>query len=182
MTVNTLDQGALGQSSDAGRAKTFHWRTLASNDVICGIAFIALALFGLWESHDYPMGTALAMGPGYLPRLLCLVLLALGVIIIIADLRSDPSAQPSESVLAEYKVPLTWSSLVPVVAVSLSVFTFGQLIERSGFVLAMLATVLIGGFASRESRPLSVILTAVILTLFNWVVFVVALGVPLRPW
>ena len=37
--------------------------------------FMAVAVFGLWLSRDYPIGTALRMGTGYVPRLLCWILL-----------------------------------------------------------------------------------------------------------
>ena len=48
---------------------------LARADVLSGLLFIAIAAFGLWLSRDYPVGTALRMGTGYMPRLLCWVLL-----------------------------------------------------------------------------------------------------------
>ncbi len=50
------------------------WDTLARADVLSGLLFIAVAAFGLWVSRDYPVGTALRMGTGYVPRLLCWML------------------------------------------------------------------------------------------------------------
>ena len=47
--------------------------------------------FGLWISGDYPVGTSLRMGTGYVPRLLCWVLLGLGAIVMAQGLR-----QPAE--------------------------------------------------------------------------------------
>ena len=52
---------------------------LARADVLSGLMFIAIAAFGLWASRNYPVGTALRMGTGYVPRLLCWLLLGLGV-------------------------------------------------------------------------------------------------------
>ena len=51
------------------------WDMLARADVLSGLLFIAIAAFGLWASRNYPVGTALRMGTGYMPRLLCWVLL-----------------------------------------------------------------------------------------------------------
>ena len=57
------------------------WRMLARKDVLAGLLFIAVAVLGLWISRDYPIGTALRMGTGYVPRLLCWLLFGLGVIV-----------------------------------------------------------------------------------------------------
>ena len=51
---------------------------LARKDVLAGLLFMGVAAFGLWISRDYPIGTALRMGTGYVPRLLCWILLGLG--------------------------------------------------------------------------------------------------------
>ena len=53
-------------------------RILPRPDVLAGLMFIAIAALGLWVSRDYPVGTALRMGTGYVPRLLCWILLGLG--------------------------------------------------------------------------------------------------------
>ena len=63
------------------------WRMLARKDVLAGLLFIAVAVLGLWISRDYPIGTALRMGTGYVPRLLCWLLFGLGVIVLVQGLR-----------------------------------------------------------------------------------------------
>src|ERR687887_660903 len=70
------------------------WRTLARRDVLAGLLFIGVAVFGLWLSRDYPIGTALRMGTGYVPRLLCWVLFGLGCLILFQGLR-DARAVPN---------------------------------------------------------------------------------------
>ena len=55
------------------------WRMLARKDVLAGLLFIGVAVFGLWLSRDYPIGTALRMGTGYVPRLLCWLLFGLSI-------------------------------------------------------------------------------------------------------
>src|SRR6266516_3144541 len=59
---------------------------LARKDVLAGLLFIVVAVLGLWISRDYPIGTALRMGTGYVPRLLCWLLFGLGPIATIAML------------------------------------------------------------------------------------------------
>ena len=63
------------------------WRMLARKDVLAGLMFMAVAAFGLWLSRDYPIGTALRMGTGYVPRLLCWILLGLGAVVFLQGLR-----------------------------------------------------------------------------------------------
>src|ERR1043165_7103976 len=76
-----------------GTAEPSRWDILARADVLSGLLFIAVAAFGLWASRNYPVGTALRMSTGYVPRLLCWVLLGLGVLVLATGLRAaDPMA------------------------------------------------------------------------------------------
>src|SRR5437763_11414104 len=61
---------------------------LRRKDLLAGAMFMSVALLGLWLSHDYPLGTAVRMGTGYVPRLLCWVLLALGAAVALTAFRS----------------------------------------------------------------------------------------------
>src|SRR4029077_6716196 len=64
-------------------------RMLARKNTLAGLMFIAVAVFGLWASRNYPVGTALRMSTGYVPRLLCWLLLGLGVVIMLFGLRAS---------------------------------------------------------------------------------------------
>src|SRR5215218_4511171 len=65
-----------------------YWHLLARRDVLAGLLFVGVALLGLWLSRDYPIGTALRMGTGYVPRLLCWILLGLGLIVLLQGVRA----------------------------------------------------------------------------------------------
>ena len=71
-----------------GTARPLPWRLLVRKDVLAGLLFIAIGVFGLWASRDYPIGTALRMSMGYVPRLLCWVLLGLGSLVLVQGLRA----------------------------------------------------------------------------------------------
>jgi len=45
-------------------------RVLARKNVLAGLMFIGVAALALWLSRNYPIGTALRMGTGCVPRLL----------------------------------------------------------------------------------------------------------------
>ncbi len=72
-------------------------RILARKNVLAGLMFIAIAALGLWVSRDYPIGTALRMGTGYVPRLLCWILMGLGAVVLVQGLREKRCAAPSRA-------------------------------------------------------------------------------------
>ena len=92
---------ALGERPEASGAAVL--QLLARRDVLAGLMFVGVALFGLWLSRDYPIGTALRMGTGYVPRLLCWILLGLGVVVLVQGLRaalvSEASGQRGHSIV-----------------------------------------------------------------------------------
>src|SRR5262249_61413591 len=78
-------------STDERRGLAAHpvWQVLTHKQVLSGLMFVGIAILGLWLSRDYPIGTALRMGTGYVPRLLCWILLALGCLILFQGLRDS---------------------------------------------------------------------------------------------
>ena len=106
------------------------WRMLARKNVLAGLLFIAVGALGLWLSRDYPIGTALRMGTGYVPRLLCWLLLGLGAVVLVQGLREAQDARPLSS--ADI-----WA-LRPVIFVTASLVIFGLSIERLGLVVSIL--------------------------------------------
>src|SRR6478752_10449860 len=49
-------------------------------ELLAGLMFIAIGGLALYLGHDYKMGTALDMGPGYIPRLVAFGLIGMGAI------------------------------------------------------------------------------------------------------
>src|SRR5688572_7462123 len=72
-------------------------RTLLRKNVLAGLMFIGIAALGLWLSRHYPVGTALRMSTGYVPRLLCWVLMALGAIVLFQGLRETAAPSPAQA-------------------------------------------------------------------------------------
>ena len=60
---------------------------LHRKDVLAGLMFIGVSVLGLWASRNYSIGTATRMGTGYVPRLLCWILLGLGILVMLQGLR-----------------------------------------------------------------------------------------------
>ena len=141
-------------------------------DVLSGLMFMAVAAFGLAVSWDYPIGTGVRMGTGYVPRLFLWILFALGVVILLLGLRSDDNDTASDP-------PLDWR---PILLVPASTIAFAVTIERYGFVVAGLLLVFIGGLASRQSRIIEVLIAAIALVFSVWALFIYALGLTFQVW
>jgi hypothetical protein len=152
----------------------FSWPLFARKDVLSGLLFVAVALAGLWISRDYPIGTALRMGTGYVPRLLCWILLGLGVVILVQGLREAQT----ERVLSPGDV----SAWRPVVFVTLSLVIFGLTIERLGLVLSIFLLIAVGAVAARGLRVLETLAAAAVLIVLSWAIFILGLGLTIPVW
>ena len=150
------------------------WRMLARRDVLAGLLFIGVAVFGLWLSRDYPIGTALRMGTGYVPRLLCWLLFGLGIVVLVQGLRE---AQDSRA-LSSADV----SALRPLVFVTASLVIFGLSIERLGLVISILLLIGVGAVAARGLRPFETLAAALVLILLSWGIFILGLGLTIPVW
>jgi hypothetical protein len=147
---------------------------LARKDVLAGLLFVAVALAGLWLSRDYPIGTALRMGTGYVPRLLCWILLGLGTVILVLGLREGQAAHR-----VSFVASTAWR---PVVFVTASLVIFGLTIERLGLVVSILLLIAVGAVAARELRPVETFAAAVVLIVLSWGIFILGLGLTIRVW
>jgi hypothetical protein len=155
-------------------------RVLRSKNVLAGLMFIAIAAFGLWASRNYPIGTALRMGTGYVPRLLCWVLMGLGTVVLLQGLKQIGPLEPTNGPAADGSRAL--AQLRPVVIVTLSLVAFALALETLGLVLSILLLVIIARFATRELGILETLAAAVGLSLLTWAIFVAGLGLPIPVW
>ena|SRR4249920_807323 len=140
-------------------------------DLAFGGLMMLLALFALWESRNYEMGTADQMSTGYMPRLISMLLLSVGAMIGIRAFW--------QGVVAELE-PHHW--LRPLVAISASLLAFMLVLGRLGLVVSSITLVLISGLASRETRPVSLVIWAVVLAAGSAAVFVYLIGLPISLW
>lgn len=133
---------------------------------IVAAAMLTLAgIYVAWEGSNYPLGTVVRMGPGFVPVALGLMLAAIGAVLTVAVARSsDPTPK-------FYVAPVAW--------VCAGLLAFGLLAEPYGLVPATAAMVLLCALAERPVRPLSVALLIVGLSALGAVVFVEALKLPM---
>jgi hypothetical protein len=163
-----------GPSPQRGGQRAELAALLTRKDVLAGLMFIGIGAFGLWISRNYPIGTTLRMGTGYVPRLLCWILLGLGVCILFSGLR-----QPAPRYRAASAGPAAWR---PVVFVTAGLVLFGLSLERLGLVVAIFLLIGVGSFASQALRPWETLAAALVLTVLSWAIFILGLGLTIPVW
>lgn len=138
-------------------------------DFYSGLMFAAFGLAAVVIGRDYPMGSALRMGPGYFPTVLGWILLVLGGILAIrATLRAGE--------------PLGGAGIRGVVLVLGAVAFFAGLINVIGLAACVAAVVIISSLANTRVRWLEVTLLAIVLIGLGAQVFVKGLGLPFKLW
>jgi uncharacterized membrane protein YidH (DUF202 family) len=150
------------------------WGVLTRTNVLAGLMFMAVAVFALWVSRNYSIGTAVRMGTGYVPRLLAWVLLGLGLLILIQDLWSRTQEQAADADRV--------SVLRPMLFVTLSILAFALTIERFGLVIATLLLIGIGSLAGPRERPLETLIVAVAMAAAAVGIFIFGLGLTISIW
>jgi hypothetical protein len=150
------------------------WGLLARKDVLAGLMFMAVAVAGLVISHNYPIGTTLRMGTGYVPRLLCWLLLGLGVVITLQGLRDART----QTIFHGGMLP-AWR---PLIFVTASLVIFALTVERLGLAIAIMLLTGVGAVAARTLKPLETAIAAVVLIVLSWAIFIVGLGLTIPLW
>lgn len=138
-------------------------------DFWSGALFVALGVAAIALGSRYAPGTAARMGPGYFPRLLGILLIALGSILATRAL-----------VIRGAPVPrFHWR---PTLIVLGSVVAFGAIVQHAGVALSTVMLIVASSAASREFRPLEALLAGIVLSALAVGVFVVGLQLQLPVW
>jgi putative tricarboxylic transport membrane protein len=138
-------------------------------DFFAGLIFLAFGVVAAFVARDYPIGSAVRMGPGYFPFVLGCILAVLGLVVIVRGLlRDGPALEPT------YWRPLS--------LILLAIAVFAASVESLGIALATALLVAIGATASPESRRDETALLVAALVLFTLAVFVYGLKLPFKVW
>jgi hypothetical protein len=143
-------------------------RNQRANDVLFGALLIAagaIAAVLLWPLR---VGSALDMGPSYMPLALSWIAIALGLLIA------------GRGLLVEGPLPERWT-LRPLAAILAATAVF-MLVERIGLVAAVTVVTLIASLADGSMRRREAMALAAFLSLFTALVFAAGLGLPFSLW
>ena len=146
-------------------------RLRSQRDFGAGLMFIAFGIAAILIARDYPMGSAMRMGPGYFPTYLGALMIVIGAVMTGRGFRleGEPIGQVGWR-------PLLW--------LSAAFAAFGLLIEGAGFVFALLALIVASSLAGRDTRPLELMVLIVVLIAGSIGLFIYGLELPYRllPW
>lgn len=137
-----------------------------NRDVWVGLAFVLLAALMWLGARDLPRGTALRMGPGYIPILLSGLTAALGLLLVLSAAgRARAEAEP-------WNLPL---SLMVVAAILI----FGATIRPLGALAAMTLAGIACQLPYLRRQPLAVLGLSLAISATLTAIFVIGLGMTL---
>ena len=138
-------------------------------DLAFAAFLVALGALAFGLASPLSVGTAAAMGPGYVPRGLALLImvygLALGLRALVAGRLTFPAVE-----------------LRPLLLILGSVALFAVLLPIAGLALTSFALVICAGYAAYDVRFRENAISALTLAAFAVVLFVVVLGLPIAVW
>jgi putative tricarboxylic transport membrane protein len=139
------------------------------NGVLTGVFLILVALLAFYLAWPLSSTTEVGLGPGYVPKMFAIMLLALGALLI------------GDGFVEEGEAPERWHWR-PLVLVLGSVAFFALTIERMGLVVALTGLVLISCAANRETKFYEAVALAIGSVVVSALLFVKALGLSIPMW
>lgn len=145
-----------------GSTHTKSWRDVAAGSIflVIGAAFAVGAM-------NYQLGTPLRMGPGFMPLLLAVLLVALGLVVIVTGMNKTQAAQSD---------PVAWRGIGLVVA---SLAVFGLFARPLGLMPIVFLCTFLTALASRSNTVLSASAIALAMSALCYLIFKTGLGIAL---
>jgi hypothetical protein len=138
----------------------------APQNVVAGLALVALAAFAVWAVSHLAQGTLTSMGPAMMPRWVAIAIGLGGVAFVVSGFLAD--GPPLER----------WHLRGPVL-ISAAMIVFALTIRELGFLVAGPLAMIIGGFGTAEVRKVELVVFAFVMTAFCIVLFVYLLDQPI---
>ena len=140
-------------------------------DLAFAVLLVALGAMAFSLASQLTMGSAAAMGPGYVPRGLAVIIMIYGAVLGARALFSGALPFPS-------------IELRPLVLLLAAVALFAVLLPLVGLAVTSFAIVLCAGYAAYDVRLRENAVAALALAAFASILFVSVLGLPIKvlPW
>ena len=123
-----------------------------------GLMFTGFGALALILGSKLAVGTAIRMGPGYVPRMLSYILIGLGIVIVVRAVIA-----PGETIER-----LRWR---PITLITIGVVVFALLFESAGLAPALVALVFLSALGGQEFKLVETILACVVLIALCIVIF-----------
>lgn len=163
------------QTRDAGTED----RRTGFDDLLAGSAFVVLGVAFAIAAARYDVGSALQMGPGYVPLALGAILATLGLVTVAVGVRARMRPDPAPAVvddLHDEAGPVPWVRGGLLVA---AVLVFGLTVRGLGLAGTLFLTTLLAALAGHRNTPVKAAIIAAGLTVMSLLVFVALLQLQL---
>jgi hypothetical protein len=138
-------------------------------DFWSGLLFIAIGALAAYLGRDFAFGTMTRMGPGFLPKVLAWLMMGVGAIILLRSLVLKGE-------------PIQASRFRPQILIVVAILLFAQMIDRVGMVPTVFVVTIVASLAAEEMRWRDTLLLAVGLSAVCTLLFIMVLGLPMRPF
>jgi hypothetical protein len=148
----------------------FHNRD--KKDFNAGVMYIAIGGFFAGFATNYPMGTAVRMGPAYFPTILGALLIFLGLILFFRSFAPHNEEPPTKT---------HWRPLLCIIGAAC---LFAALIGPAGMVIASATMMLVGAFGGWDFRWKEQLIGMIVMPAVCVGIFYYGLGLPFKlfPW
>lgn len=144
----------------------------SERDFWSGLIFVVVGAGFAIGSTNYSMGSSARPGAGYFPLLLGILLAILGAAVLFKSLTIETEGGDPIGKIA-------WRPLLVIVG---SILLFGVLLPRLGMIVTIPLLIVAVSFAGDEFSWLGVLVAAVVLTVFSWLIFVYGLNLTIPMW
>jgi hypothetical protein len=158
-------RGAVAKQTACGR-QTAPWdplggiqvNRLVSKDFWSGLMFAGFGILALTLGSNLAVGTAVRMGPGYVPRMLSYILIALGIVILVRAIIAPDD-------------PIERFRWKPITMITIGIVAFALLFESAGMAPALVALIFLSALGGEEFKVVETVLSCVVLTALCIVLF-----------
>ena len=141
----------------------------SQEDFWSGLMFIGFGIAAIVISREYPMGSAMRMGPGYFPTLIGGGLVALGAIISALSFRHQGVGIGT----------WPWRAIM---LMSLAFVLFAWGMETIGFIPSLAILIVVSSLSTPHFRWKEVAIETAVMIIGSWAVFIYALELPYTLW
>ena len=144
----------------------------SERDFWSGLMFLVVGIGFAWGATIYSFGSSARPGPGYFPFGLGILLAVLGAFVLFKALTIE----------TEDGEPIGHIAWRPLIVIVLTINVFGLLLPRLGMIVSIPILIVMTSFASEEFRWRGVLISAVVLTAFAWLIFIAGLKLTIPLW
>ncbi|MFZ4809380.1 MAG: tripartite tricarboxylate transporter TctB family protein [Hyphomicrobiaceae bacterium] len=135
-------------------------------DLGAGLFLLAIALFAFWGTWSLDLGTLRSIGPGMLPRATAILVAGFGILLIISSFATQGS-------------PLDrWHIRGPFFVLGAALL-FAWTVRPLGLIVAGPLCLMFGSMADKATRPVEIVIFAVVMTALCIGMFGFILGLPI---